>query len=101
MKLFQGLPNYIEKFVSKFVAIEELNGFTPVELCNLEYDPSKGASIDPHFDDFWLWGDRLVTMNVRSSTYLTFIPGTVDALESNSELFAAPLCGNDHANVLS
>ena len=48
-----------------------LEDFLPVELCNLEYDPSRGAAIDPHYDDFWLWGDRLVTLNLLSDTFYT------------------------------
>ena len=49
----------------------ELLDFIPVELCNLDYSPEKGAAIDPHFDDFWLWGERLVTINFLSDTYLS------------------------------
>lgn len=48
-----------------------LKDFIPVELCNLEYIPDRGSSIDPHFDDFWLWGERLVTLNLLSSTQYT------------------------------
>lgn len=48
-----------------------LNDFKTVELCNLEYIPERGSSIDPHFDDFWLWGERLVTINLLSSTVIT------------------------------
>lgn len=52
--------------------VMELADFVPVELCNLDYHPERGASIDPHFDDSWLWGERLVTLNLLSNTYLTF-----------------------------
>ncbi len=48
-----------------------LKDFLPVELCNLEYVPDRGSAIDPHFDDFWLWGERLVTLNLLSETVLT------------------------------
>ena len=51
--------------------LEQLSDFLPVELCNLEYDSSRGSSIEPHFDDFWVWGDRLVTLNYLSETFLT------------------------------
>lgn len=51
--------------------IDVLSGFKPVEMCNLEYEPSKGAAIDPHYDDFWLWGERLVTINLLSTTFYT------------------------------
>jgi len=43
-----------------------------VELCNLNYSPHLGSCIDPHFDDSWLWGERLVTLNLKGSTVLTF-----------------------------
>lgn len=46
--------------------------FSPVELCNLDYRPERGAAIDPHLDDSWLWGERLVTFNLLSDTVLTF-----------------------------
>ena len=46
--------------------------FKPVELCNLDYHPTRGSAIDPHFDDNWLWGDRLITINLLSSTLLSF-----------------------------
>jgi len=70
---FQGLPKYIkhvwERIHDQFP--EKLGDFLPVELCNLEYDPERGSSIEPHFDDFWIWGDRLVTINYLSKTLLT------------------------------
>ena len=34
--------------------------------------PERGSSIDPHFDDFWVWGERLVTLNLLSGSILTF-----------------------------
>ena len=49
-----------------------LTDFTPVELCNLDYDPVRGSAIDPHTDDTWLWGERLITINLLSHTYLSF-----------------------------
>jgi len=39
----------------------------------LEYLPERGSAIDPHLDDSWLWGERLVTLNLLSDTVLTFI----------------------------
>ena len=51
--------------------IPVLQNFQPVELCNLEYIPERGSSIDPHFDDFWVWGERLVTLNLLSETAYT------------------------------
>ena len=47
-----------------------------MELCNLEYSPGRGSCIVPHLDDTWLWGERLVTINMMSETYLSFTPVT-------------------------
>lgn len=52
--------------------VQELAGFVPVELCNLDYDSARGSVIVPHLDDSWLWGARLVTLNLISHTLLTF-----------------------------
>ena len=40
----------------------------------MEYTPDRGSSIDPHIDDTWLWGERLVTINLLSDTYLLMTP---------------------------
>ncbi|GAB1608195.1 alpha-ketoglutarate-dependent dioxygenase alkB homolog 4-like [Argonauta hians] len=70
-RCFTGLPSFSKFLVDRFTSRPELSGFVPVELCNLEYEPSRGSAIDPHFDDFWIWGERLVTVNLLSHTYLT------------------------------
>ena len=49
-----------------------LQDFEPVEMCNLEYAMERGSHIDPHMDDAWLWGERLVTLNLLSDCILTF-----------------------------
>jgi alkylated DNA repair protein alkB family protein 4 len=51
--------------------VDKLKDFIPVEQCQLEYVPERGSAIDPHFDDFWLWGEHLVTVNLLSSTFLS------------------------------
>ena len=56
-----------------------LAGFNPVEMCNLDYSSSRGSAIDPHKDDEWLWGNHLVTVNLLSSTILTFTCPCVSA----------------------
>ena len=75
MKLgtFSGLPAFSEPLVGRMRReVEGLADFTPVELCNLDYQPERGACIEPHLDDSWLWGERLVTVNLLSPTILTF-----------------------------
>ena len=69
---FNGLPSYSEKLVTRMADVPLLNNFNPVELCNLDYNQNRGSSIDPHLDDSWIWGERLVTINLLSPTYLTF-----------------------------
>ena len=75
MKLgdFTGLPAFSKPLVDRMRSnVEGLADFTVVELCNLDYRPERGAAIDPHFDDSWLWGERLVTINLLSHSVLTF-----------------------------
>lgn len=70
---FNGLPPFSRMLVERMRReVEDLHDFTPVELCNLEYCPERGSSIDSHIDDSWLWGERLVTLNLLSHTILTF-----------------------------
>ena len=70
--VFTGLPTFSEKLFHRMKQIDVLKDFVPVEQCHLEYTPERGSAIDPHFDDFWLWGDRLVTVNLLSDTFLYF-----------------------------
>lgn len=75
MKLggFSGLPGFSAALVQEMRAeVGELADFVPVEVCNLEYQPERGAAIAPHMDDTWIWGDRLVTLNLLSHSTLTF-----------------------------
>ncbi|CAD5120999.1 DgyrCDS9543 [Dimorphilus gyrociliatus] len=68
---FKGIPEFSRKIADKMQNIELLAEFSPVEVCNLEYVPERGSSIDPHVDDTWIWGNRLVTLNLLSDTILT------------------------------
>ncbi|XP_008304498.1 alpha-ketoglutarate-dependent dioxygenase alkB homolog 4 [Stegastes partitus] len=68
---FSGLPALSQTLVLRMQQEPSLAGFQPVEQCNLDYHPQRGSSIDPHLDDSWLWGERLVTVNMLSNTTLT------------------------------
>ncbi|KAG5844450.1 hypothetical protein ANANG_G00162660 [Anguilla anguilla] len=68
---FSGLPAISRKFVLRMSQEKLLQGFQPVEQCNLDYSPQRGSAIDPHLDDCWLWGERLVTVNLLSDTVIT------------------------------
>ena len=71
---FSGLPYYSKFLVDRInQTVDKI--FNPVELCNLKYDRLRAACIDPHYDDKWLWGDRLITVNLLENTYLTLNPG--------------------------
>ena len=81
---FTGLPFYSKFLIERLNQLDQnvIDGFKPVELCNLKYDSSRASCIDPHFDDFWLWGDRLITFSLVSNTFYTLIPGNDDSLQS-------------------
>ncbi|XP_058483616.1 alpha-ketoglutarate-dependent dioxygenase alkB homolog 4 [Solea solea] len=68
---FSGLPALSQELVIRMQQEPNLAGFQPVEQCNLDYHPQRGSAIDPHLDDSWLWGERLVTINMLSNTTLT------------------------------
>ncbi|KAF7645614.1 hypothetical protein LDENG_00201180 [Lucifuga dentata] len=68
---FSGLPAASRDLVIRMQKEPSLFGFQPVEQCNLDYHPQRGSAIDPHKDDSWLWGERLVTINMLSDTTLT------------------------------
>lgn len=69
---FRGFPGFTEFIQLRFrEQVELLHDFQTIEQCTLEYDPSKGASIDPHIDDCWIWGERVVTVNCQGDAVLT------------------------------
>jgi len=76
LDVFTGFPSYLEPIVTKFDSYPLLTNYHTVEQCNLDYHPSRGSAIDPHFDDFWVWGERLLTLSLLSLTFLTMsLPG--------------------------
>lgn len=68
---FQGFPAYSKFLQDRFEQVELMRNYHTIEQCSLEYDPTKGASIDPHIDDCWVWGERVVTVNCLSDSVLT------------------------------
>lgn len=74
MGSFDGFPKSTQFVQQKFCQVPMLNNFQTVEQCTLEYDPLRGASIDPHIDDCWIWGERIVTVNVMGNSVLTMSP---------------------------
>ncbi|NXY86272.1 ALKB4 dioxygenase, partial [Alcedo cyanopectus] len=78
---FTGLPSFSKKIVAQMKACSVLRGFFPVEQCNLDYMPERGSAIDPHFDDWWLWGERLVSLNLLSKTVLSMSCDSEDSIQ--------------------
>eukprot|EP00116_Pleurobrachia_bachei_P003272 sb/3463534/ len=71
---FAGLPASTSFLRERLVnMIPVLATFQPVEQCNLLYHPERGSHIDFHFDDSWLWGERLVIINLASDTMFSFL----------------------------
>lgn len=68
---FKGFPEFSRFIQDKLRRVPLLETFQTIEQCSLEYDPTKGASIDPHIDDCWIWGGRVVTVNCLSDSILT------------------------------
>lgn len=68
---FVGFPAATEFVQRRFESVPLLATFQTIEQCSLEYDPERGASIDPHIDDCWIWGERIVTVNLLSDSVLT------------------------------
>ncbi len=44
----------------------------------MEYDEQRGSNIAPHIDDVWLWGERIVGINILSDTAMTFYKENVE-----------------------
>ncbi|KAM8797411.1 alpha-ketoglutarate-dependent dioxygenase alkB homolog 4 [Eudromia elegans] len=78
---FIGLPSFSKKIVAQMKDYSVLDGFLPVEQCNLDYMPERGSAIDPHFDDWWLWGERLVSLNLLSKTVLSMSCDSEDSIQ--------------------
>ena len=47
-------------------------GFCPIEVNILSYSSQRGSNIASHFDDFWLWGERILGVNLLSDTVMTY-----------------------------
>ncbi|XP_058121112.1 alpha-ketoglutarate-dependent dioxygenase alkB homolog 4 [Anopheles ziemanni] len=71
---FTGFPRLSEFVQRRFETVPLLATFQTIEQCSLEYVPERGASIDPHIDDCWIWGERIVTVNLLSDSVLTMSP---------------------------
>ena len=73
---FQGFPACTKFIQDRFQTLSMLSGYRTVEQCSIEYSPEKGACIEPHIDDCWIWGERIVQLNLLSHSFLTCSPHT-------------------------
>lgn len=68
---FNGFPKFTQFLQDRFCQMPLLRDFQTIEQCSLEYTTERGASIDPHIDDCWVWGERILTVNLLSNSVLT------------------------------
>ena len=71
---FNGFPKCTEFIQQRFASVSQLEGYRTVEQCSIEYTPDTGACIEPHIDDCWIWGERIVQLNLLSDSHLTLTP---------------------------
>ena len=71
---FHGFPQCTRFIQERFSSVPLLAGYRPVEQCSIEYRPQTGAAIEPHIDDCWVWGERIVQLNLLSDSFLTCVP---------------------------
>lgn len=70
---FKEFPTYSQFVHERFKTVPLLDDYQTIQQCALKYNPHKGASIDPHIDDCWVWGERVVRMNCLSDSILTLV----------------------------
>ena len=49
-----------------------MTDFSPIEVNILEYLEAKGSNLMPHFDDFWIWGERILGLSLESDCMMQF-----------------------------
>jgi len=73
---FGGFPSCTKFIQDRFNTEPLLESYRTVEQCSIEYRPETGAAIEPHIDDCWIWGERIVQLNLMTDTFLTCTPHT-------------------------
>ena len=61
---FNGFPKCTKFIQDRFQNVPCLEGYQTIEQCSIEYRPETGACIEPHVDDCWIWGERIVQLNM-------------------------------------
>lgn len=80
---FRGFPELSQFIQKRLKDVPLLAGYQTIEQCSLEYTPETGASIEPHIDDCWVWGERVVTVNCLGDSVLTLTRYHGDASKYN------------------
>nr|XP_033697050.1 alpha-ketoglutarate-dependent dioxygenase alkB homolog 4 isoform X2 [Tursiops truncatus] len=83
---FRGLPSFSREVVRRMGLYPVLEDFRPVEQCNLDYCPERGSAIDPHLDDTWLWGERLL----KKISFREHLKSTEEAREALGRAVITP-----------
>lgn len=69
------IPEYIKTYISNNLfnlKPDILSNYYIAGVGNLFYPKNQGAHIDPHIDDSWVWGRRIIGVNLLSETIMTF-----------------------------
>jgi hypothetical protein len=73
------LPDKVKSLITeklKFIKSENLGidlvDFSVAGVGNLFYSNKFGSHIESHIDDYWVWGPRIIGMNLLSETIMTF-----------------------------
>ncbi|CAI5445535.1 unnamed protein product [Caenorhabditis angaria] len=79
---FVGMPEYADFLLDKMRNhnSEKLGNYQPFEMCNLEYEESKKSGIEMHKDDMWIWGNRLISINLINGSVMTMTNDSTEQL---------------------
>jgi len=80
---FRGFPSFSRQFYEKIKDVPLMADYKTIEQCSLEYNPERGASIEQHIDDCWVWGERIVTINLNGDSVLTLTKYLGDSSKYN------------------
>lgn len=105
---FSGFPLATRFVQDRFATVATLTGYRTVEQCAIEYRPETGACIEPHVDDAWVWGERIVQLNLLSDSVLTLTPyraataedATAKKRYNRADVAKYPRIVDDHGTVL-
>lgn len=71
-----GMPMVLEflfDLVSKFAVEKTKRSFSIAEANILDYSEDRFSGFDPHVDDTWLWGERIIGVNLLSDVIFTLV----------------------------